>query len=488
MRRTPLTVQRLEERATPANLAAGLIVTAAPIMGVHAAAAASSDEAVLPNFTLTSANGSTLMVTSALTNNRFTETFTLTNSSGTVLLSGKGEFTLNYNSQTAGGAFTLTGPNGKEYLGTATADYDAGGVITQTVSVTGPNNRTITTEGKFTISSNKTISGTATLTGPKNKELTIEVDSIFDGQPRGFGVNFTNARVAAGDFNGDNVTDVAYVTGPGGGAYLAIVDGFTGEYLLAGNKVNLFPGENLTNIGLFVAAADVDGDGKAEVAVSADQGGGPRVKIYSMGLGSSLEQKQDFMAIDDPEFRGGARVALGDVNGDGKADLVVSAGFQGGPRVAIYDGNTLFNTTPVKLVGDFFAFEPGLRNGVYVGVGDLDGDGKAELVFGAGPGGGPRVLAVRFDTLKTDVALALSQPYANFFALAPDSRAGVRISVADTDGDGKADILTGTGGNGNTRVRVYAGKRFKADGSPTDSADDAGTLVDPALAGAVFVG
>src|SRR5687767_3178842 len=65
-----------------------------------------------------------------------------------------------------------------------------------------------------------------------------------------------------------------------------------------------------------------------------------------------------------PIFRGGARAAVGDVNGDGVGDLVVAAGFQGGPRIAGYDGNSLAGGSPARLFADFFALEPSVRNGV----------------------------------------------------------------------------------------------------------------------------
>src|SRR5262249_58988773 len=69
---------------------------------------------------------------------------------------------------------------------------------------------------------------------------------------------------------------------------------------------------------------------------------------------------------------------------------IVSAGFLGGPRIALFDGKSL-GATPVKLVPDFFAFEEGLRNGAFVAADDVNGDGAAELAFGGGPGGAPRV-------------------------------------------------------------------------------------------------
>src|SRR5207249_11016849 len=112
-------------------------------------------------------------------------------------------------------------------------------------------------------------------------------------------------------------------------------------------------GGNFTGGG-FVAAADIDGDGKAEFAVAPDQGGGPRVTIFSLVNGAAIV-RANFLAIDDANFRGGARAALGDVNKDGKPDLLVAAGFGGGPRVALFDGATVLGNR-TKLVGDFFAF------------------------------------------------------------------------------------------------------------------------------------
>src|SRR5207248_4971401 len=129
-----------------------------------------------------------------------------------------------------------------------------------------------------------------------------------------------------------------------------------------------------------------------DVVVTPDIGGGPRVRVFDGA--NRFAQVADFFGIDDPNFRGGARAAVGDINGDGNGDLVVAAGFQGGPRVAAFDGKSIrVGQAPRKLFNDFFAFEQSLRNGVYVTVGDINGDGFAELIAGGGPSGGPRVTA-----------------------------------------------------------------------------------------------
>src|SRR5205807_511484 len=138
--------------------------------------------------------------------------------------------------------------------------------------------------------------------------------------------------------------------------------------------------------------------------------------------------------IADPNFRGGARAAVGNINSDGIGDLVVAAGFGGGPRIAAFDGKTIrANATPTRLFNDFFVFEQTLRNGVFVTVGDVDGDGFGDVIAGGGPGGGPRVFAVSGKDLITSGGATLT-PLANFFAGGADNdRTGVKLAVKDLD-------------------------------------------------------
>ena len=84
----------------------------------------------------------------------------------------------------------------------------------------------------------------------------------------------------------------------------------------------------------------------------------------------------DFFGIADPDFRGGARAAVGDINGDGFADLAVAAGFGGGPRVAVFDGRALAGGTTAKLMDDFFVFDTDLRDGAYLALGLDDEVGR----------------------------------------------------------------------------------------------------------------
>jgi hypothetical protein len=141
------------------------------------------------------------------------------------------------------------------------------------------------------------------------------------------------------------------------------------------------------------------------------------------------------------------------VNGDGIAEIVTGAGAGGGPHVRLFDG-----VTGTALI-DFFAYDPGFTGGVRVAVGDLNGDGYAELVTGAGPGGGPHVRV--FD-------LQAANPLV-FDALAFDAAFTGGVFVAAPTGTGRMALdLAAPSGGGEVRVAGWALR----EGS-TDSGTDA---------------
>ncbi|MFO0804379.1 MAG: IPT/TIG domain-containing protein [Gemmataceae bacterium] len=275
-----------------------------------------------------------------------------------------------------------------------------------------------------------------------------------------FGAVTANLRTAVGDVNGDGTPDYILATGPGTTFRVTVLSGVDRSTLVA----PFAPFDDFS-AGGFVSAADFRRSGRVQFVVTPDRAGGPRVSIFELVPGSGLVRQANYFSL-DPNFRGGLRTAAGDVNGDGTPDLALAAGFGGGPRISILNGTHVLTTDGFteshKLVPDFFAFEPGLRNGTYVAIGDLDGDGRGDLVFGAGPGGSPRVLAVSGDRLLTQGHdAALNQPLANFIVANEESdRGGVRVAIVNADGDARRDLLTGAGENRPARARLSLGSQL----------------------------
>ncbi|HEY1188229.1 MAG TPA: FG-GAP-like repeat-containing protein, partial [Gemmata sp.] len=266
----------------------------------------------------------------------------------------------------------------------------------------------------------------------------------FERQP--FDAGFTGGvRVAAGDVNHDGIPDLIAAAGPGAGPHVKVYDGTSGE-LIDGPLGSFYAyGDGFAG-GVYVASGDVDGDGWADVITAAGAGAGPHVKVFS---GRTAETIASFYAF-APSFAGGATVAAADFTGDGKAELVVGAGPGAGPHVKVFDLST---GGPIAgPLGSFYAFDPSVTAGVEVGAdflaGDVTGDGRADLVVGLGAGVGSRVRV--FDGASGAVV-------SDFSPFGAGMTAGVRVAVAYVNDDARADVVVGTGAGVPGAVKVFDG-------------------------------
>jgi hypothetical protein len=244
-------------------------------------------------------------------------------------------------------------------------------------------------------------------------------------------------RTAVADFNGDRIPDYAFVTGAGTTAQARLINGATGQDLAV--PTVLFGG---FGGGVFVAAGDVDRDGRAELVVSADAGGLPAVEVYRVD-GGHLTLVSSFLALSPSNDRG-IRVAMGDVNRDGVADLVIGSGRGSLPRVLVVDGQGLLAGRRDLLVPAFLGFSRGARAGVNVTTGDLDGDGYCEVVVSQEQHGNSRVRiwsGARL-TAQPTVPPDSYPPWQDFFANGTESRGGIRAVARDLDGNGVDELVT----------------------------------------------
>jgi hypothetical protein len=244
-------------------------------------------------------------------------------------------------------------------------------------------------------------------------------------------------RVAVGDVNGDGYEDIVTAAGAGGGPLVRVWDGSGGGTLIDG----FYPYRSSFTGGVFVAAGDLNGDGFAEIVTAPGAGASPLVKVFD---GSTGDLRSSFFAYRS-SFTGGVRVAVGDWNGDGIPDIITGVGAGGGPLVKVFDGQSL------QLLDSFFAFRSSFTGGVFVAAGDVNGDGRSDVLVGADAGGSPLVhVFAAPDPAGGGGGLIMS-----VMAFKSSFTGGVRVAAGDVNGDGRADIIVAAGPGAGPHVKVF---------------------------------
>jgi hypothetical protein len=353
----------------------------------------------------------------------------------------------------------------------------------------------------------------AVVTQTSNNTSAIEAVGTLNGQPLVGGLtdspptappflvapSFANPilpyrapSLAIGDADGDGIPDLIVGNGPNfGGPLVTVISGQ--RILLAANQnlptsqfllAQFFAYDPTFNGGVFVSAADIlpDPVGKrVEIVTGAGETGGPHVVVFQLTGTANPAMNKMLTVSKGPQFfaygagfRGGVRVATGDVNGDGVPDIVTAAGPGGGPHVRVIDGKNL-QANKIVQAAEFFAYDAGFRGGVFVDVGDVANgvnsftpDGFADIATGAGYGGGPHIkifdgkrLTQPGPTVQVDwqffdapfVVPSVPTPYEEGVYTLTAGVSGVGLS--DADGDGLFDLYVGSGLGRKSRFRIY---------------------------------
>jgi hypothetical protein len=233
------------------------------------------------------------------------------------------------------------------------------------------------------------------------------------------------------------------------------------------------------NGGAFVAAGNLDGvpSNGVEFVTAPNAGGGPHVRPYRVNPANGTVQElgSGFMAY-SPNFTGGVHVAVGNIDGNpaNGDEIVTGAGPGGGPHVRVFHVNNDLTVTEPFGTG-FFAYGPEFAGGVYVATADVNGDGRDEIITGAGPGGGPHV---RVWKLAADGQTFTE--FAGWMAYSTAFGGGVAVTGGNFVGEASdkprlEEVATVPSQGGGPHVRVFGGTGLvKREFMAFDSADPRG--------------
>jgi hypothetical protein len=241
-----------------------------------------------------------------------------------------------------------------------------------------------------------------------------------------FGTDNNPSSIASGDLTGTGTTDLVVANFVAGNiSVLLETTPGSGQYQ---NAMNISTGGTPNEVTL----ADLNGDGKLDI-IAADDANAGRVVILMQDPASAAH----FLApVALSTTNGASGLTVGDLNGDGKPDIVAATSDSNGNNGALL----VFFQDPAT-AGNFLApvtVATGARP-QSVRIADLDGDGLPDLAaanFGPGTDGiGSAGVSVSIQDSTNPGTVLVPVAYA--------AQSGtVHLAIADLNGDGKPDIVT----------------------------------------------
>jgi hypothetical protein len=312
---------------------------------------------------------------------------------------------------------STTGPGASfGTVGSFTANLNTKGVIFADLNGDGRPEAIAANYGSnnFSVFRNTTTAGSATANFASKQDFTTQASPI---------------AVATGDVNGDGRPDV--IVANYGTANVSVFLNTTtpgGPTFTFASPLEFSTGTQPRALTM----ADVNQDGKQDIAVAAFGANAVAVLLNTSSAGAtspSFFTAQSFATPANP-----IALANADLNGDGKPDLVVANG--GADNVSVFLNNTTIGNATVQ-----FQTRQDFATGVLpsgVALGDLNGDGRADIAVSSFGSGSVSVLLNQTNTGATSVSFPASES----FAAGNGPRA---IALSDTNGDGTLDVIVANG-------------------------------------------
>src|SRR4030095_17026243 len=251
---------------------------------------------------------------------------------------------------------------------------------------------------------------------------------------------FDSPAIAATDLNSDGKLDLVVMHNIG--CYIAPCTAADSITILLGNGDGTFQTPTEVDVGTgpsSMAVVDLNGDGIKDVAI----GGGNTELSILLGVGNGTFVQQPVVTLvpgGDP-FSACNDIGVGDLNRDGKQDLVVPLGNGHGNAILIGNGNGTFQVTSRIQIDETFA-------PLHVAVADYNRDGLLDIArtMGDGTNGLLPILSGEGDG-------TFQAP--NRYLVPPPSRGGIMILAGDWNADAKPDIAFVEGGAGAPVIDVW---------------------------------
>src|SRR3989339_128822 len=268
---------------------------------------------------------------------------------------------------------------------------------------------------------------------------------------------FGNA-MTSGDFDADGDIDLAvgayeYNTGQGR-VYIFYNDYDYGDHASTADEI--ITGETSNSFGNSLVAGDLNADGKTDLAVGANWSTQCSVYIfYNDGNYTSLASTADEIITGEASSQFGTSMSVGDLNSDGKEDLVVGAvnysSYRGRSYIFYNDGSYAASAASAD---EIITGEASSQFGTSMSVGDLNSDGKTDLIVGAKSFSS---FTGRTYIFYNDGQYPLNATSADIMITGENNGDyfGIAMIVDDFTSDGKDDLLVGAYQYNNDTGKIY---------------------------------
>ena len=276
----------------------------------------------------------------------------------------------------------------------------------------------------------------------------------------GFGYKGFGSTVAAGDFNADGRVDLAasapnddYGLSPGT-VYVFYNDGAYPN-ISTGADVKIL-GKDLDSFGMKISSGDLNGDGRTDL-ISTD--GGTEVYVFANdGSLPTTAATADVTIVGEPSSSFGTSLAMGDFNADGKTDLAVGAASYSANTGRMYvfynDGSipTTAAAADITITGEADSFF-----GNSAASGDFNADGKTDLAVGAPYYAGNAGRTYIFYAKKNEIGKVWlnTEKYSFIDGMVAGDFFGNPLVVGDFSNDGIVDLAVGAVGSSGYAGSVY---------------------------------